>query len=260
VNALESDAGLRARLVQGETLFGTFLNTGSAICAEICGRAGFDWALVDLEHGSGAEGDLVHQLQALAGTGTSALVRVEANERPRVARALDLGAEGVMVPRVDSVEEAELAASYARYPPEGVRGVAFMTRGYGFGARPRDTSAANRRAVCIVQVESEAAVASAGDIAAIEGIDALFVGPSDLTHSMDIPGETGHPRFLAALDAVERAARAAGKATGIVIREPEEADAYLSRGFQLISISGDAAFLAAAARNALADLRARKPG
>jgi 4-hydroxy-2-oxoheptanedioate aldolase len=230
---------------------------GSPVSAEICGRAGFDWLLVDLEHGAGSEGDLLHQLQAFADTGAHALVRVEANERPRFTKALDLGAEGIMVPRVDTAEEAARAAAHARYQPVGVRGVAFMNRAYGFGARPRDLDAMNRRVVCVVQIESETAVANVEAIAAVDGVGALFIGPSDLTQSMGILGETDHPRYVAAVEAVERAAKAAGKAAGVLLRKPEELDGYRARGFQLIGISGDGAFLAGAARAAVEGLRAR---
>jgi 2-keto-3-deoxy-L-rhamnonate aldolase RhmA len=249
--------GLRARLERGETLFGTFLNMGSPVSAEICGRAGFDWLLVDLEHGSGSEGDLLHQLQALADTGAHALVRVEANERSRFTKALDLGAEGIMVPRVETAEEAARAAAHMRYPPAGVRGVAFMNRSFGFGTRPRDLEAANGRVVCVVQIESETAVGNVEAIAAVDGVDALFIGPSDLTHSMGILGQTDHPRYAAAVEAVGRAVEAAGKAAGVLLRTPEELDGYRAHGFRLIGISGDGAFLAGAARAALEGLRGR---
>ena len=238
-------------------LFGTFLNMGSPVSAEICGRAGFDWLLVDLEHGSGSEGDLLHQLQALADTGAHALVRVEANERSRFTKALDLGAEGIMVPRVETAEEAARAAAHMRHPPAGVRGVAFMNRSFGFGTRPRDLEAANGCVVCVVQIESETAVGNVEAIAAVDGVDALFIGPSDLTHSMGILGQTDHPRYLAAVEAVGRAAEAAGKAAGILLRSPEELDGYSAHGFRLVGIGGDGAFLAGSARAVLEALRAR---
>ena len=106
---------LKQRVAAGEALLGTFLNLGSPLAAEVCGRAGFDWALVDLEHGAGTEAGLIPTLQALSATGTAALVRVEATERPRFARALDAGADGVMVPRVDSAEEAVERANATAY-------------------------------------------------------------------------------------------------------------------------------------------------
>src|SRR5918995_952885 len=110
-----------------EPRIGTFLGMGSAVATEVCARSGFDWLLVDLEHGAGTERELIPTLQAIGG-GCPSLVRVEANERPRFARALDAGADGVMVPRVDSGEEAAHAVACMRYPPRGMRGVAYMNR------------------------------------------------------------------------------------------------------------------------------------
>ena len=234
------------------TLVGTFLSLGSPLAAEICGGAGFDWVLIDLEHGSGSEADLLPQLQAVAGTGASPLVRVEANERPRVARALDSGAAGIMVPRVDSEEEARAAVSYMRYPPEGARGVAFGHRGVGFGgSRGVELLAEiDERILGIVQVESESAVAAAGAIAALDGVDVLFVGPSDLSHSMGLLGRFDEPRVGEAFDAVVAAAEAAGKAAGIFVGDEEEAGRYRERGFRFLGIGSDTTFLARGARRA----------
>ena len=254
----EPGAGLRARLRAGETLIGMFLNMGSALGAEICGLAGFDWVLIDLEHGSSTEADVLPQLQALAHTGAAPLVRVEANERPRFTKALDFGAEGIMVPRVETAEEARRAVAHLRYPPEGVRGVATMNRAAAFGARGRElVETFNERVVGVVQVESEAGAATAGEIAAVDGVDCLFVGPSDLTHSMGIFGQTEHPRYAAAVEAVGEAAAAAGKATGVLARTPEDLDRYRALGFTLVAVGSDSAFLAGAARAALEAVRAR---
>ena len=253
-----STTELRARLRAGEVVVGTFLNLGSAVAAEICGLAGFDWVLIDLEHGSGSEADLLPQLQALAHTGAAPIVRVESNERPRFARALDSGAVGVMVPRVDTAEEAGAAAASMRYPPIGVRGTAYMNRAAGWGARSgAEVTAFNERVVGVIQIESETAVANVEEIAAVEGVDVLFIGPSDLTQSMGILGQTDDPRFLAAVQAVADAARAAGKATGILVQAPEQLDRYLELGFQLVAVGSDSSFLAGTARRTLELARAR---
>jgi 2-keto-3-deoxy-L-rhamnonate aldolase RhmA len=251
-SASTTDPGLRARLADGEAVVGTFLSLGSPVAAEICALAGFDWVLVDLEHGSGSEAEMLPQLQAVARTGAAGLVRVEANERPRFARALDSGAEGIMVPRVETAEEARLAASYLRYPPEGVRGVASMHRGSEFGRvrGPEALETLNERVLGVIQVESETSVANAGEIAAVDGVDVLFVGPSDLSHSMGIFGQTDDPRFQEALDRVVDAATGAGKASGILARNEEELDRYRDRGFRFLGIGSDSAFLSVAARAA----------
>lgn len=249
---------LRARLRDGDTVVGTFLNTGSAISAEICGRAGFDWLLIDLEHGSGSEADLQHQLHAVAGTGAAAVVRVESNARPRVAKALDLGAEGIMFPQVHSVEDVRAAISYLKYPPEGVRGLAFSNRAHGF--TPRDLTAveaANERAVGVIQIESAAAVAAAEEIASIEGVDALFVGPNDLSLSLGVHGQYEHRRYLEAVEQVAAATRVAGKAAGVLVPRAEGLDPYVERGFRLLTVGSDGAFLVAGAAGALEGAQAR---
>ena len=246
--------GLRERLYGGSVLVGTFLSMGSPLAAEICGLAGFDWLLVDLEHGAGSEADLLPQLQAAAHTGARPLVRVEANERPRFARALDSGAEGIMVPRVETAEEAERAVSYMRYPPAGVRGVAFGNRGARFGrdSGEQALASANERIVGIIQVESETSVANAEEIAAVDGADVLFVGPSDLSHSMGILGQIDEARFQSALERVLSAASDAGKAAGILARSDEQLDRYRARGFRFLGIGSDVSFLSARARQAAA--------
>jgi 2-keto-3-deoxy-L-rhamnonate aldolase RhmA len=229
---------IKERLAAGETLVGTFLNLGSPLAAEICGLAGFDWALVDLEHGAGTEAELIPTLQALTHTGTAGLVRVEANERPRFARALDAGADGVMVPRVDSAAEAQAAVASMRYAPRGVRGVAYMNRGAGWipGPPERDT-------LCAIQIESAEAVADAGAIAAVDGVDVLFVGPNDLRQALGGPIDE-------AVDVVLAAARAAAKTAGILVRSREALEESLERGFRFVGIGSDSLFLAEGARAA----------
>jgi 2-dehydro-3-deoxyglucarate aldolase/4-hydroxy-2-oxoheptanedioate aldolase len=123
---------LRARILAGETLFGSFVSGGSAIHAELLARAGFDWLIVDLEHGAGTESELMGQLHAI-GDRTTAIVRPQSGERLRIGRALDLGAAGIMVPRLETVDEVRETLPYLRYPPEGVRGLALATRGAQLG-------------------------------------------------------------------------------------------------------------------------------
>jgi 2-keto-3-deoxy-L-rhamnonate aldolase RhmA len=243
---------LRERLRAGDTLVGCFLNTGSPVAAEICARAGFDWLLIDLEHGSATEADVLPQLQAIASAGTPALVRVEANERPRFTKALDLGAAGVMVPQIGGAEDAARAVSHLRYGPAGVRGVATLNRAAGYGARGRElVETFNEQVVGVVQIEHERAVAEADAIAALDGVDCLFVGPGDLTHALGIFGEVEHPRFLEAVEAVREAAARRGKATGVLVGSGEEFRRYRALGFTLIAFGSDTSFLAGGARSAV---------
>jgi 2-dehydro-3-deoxyglucarate aldolase/4-hydroxy-2-oxoheptanedioate aldolase len=237
VSATSSSASTtRERLAAGETLVGTFLNLGSPLAAEVCARAGFDWLLVDLEHGAGTEAELIPTLQAIGGRCT-ALVRVEVNARPRFARALDAGADGVMVPRVDTAEEAAAAVRRMRYPPRGTRGVAHMNRakGWGLGAEEGD-------ALCLIQIETRGALEQAAAIAAADGIDVLFVGPSDLGAALET---TKLP-----LDRVIDAARSHGKAAGILARSRQDGERYIEQGFRFVGIGSDSLFLAQGARSA----------
>lgn len=240
---------LRRRIHAGETLFGTFLGLASPIAAEICARAGFDWVIVDLEHGSGSEADLLACLLAIGTTPTAAMVRPQSAERLRIGRALDLGAHGLMIPRVDVAEQAREAITFMRYPPDGLRGLALATRGAGLGERQHaDIRAINEQVVGIIQIESPSAVDRASEIAALDGVDVLFVGPTDLSHSLGVPGQFTSPIYLAALESVVSAANAAGKATGILLRDITALPRHLELGFRFIALGSDDAFVAQGAR------------
>ena len=249
---------LRRRVLAGEATLGVFLNLGSAATADLVTRAGYDWVIVDLEHGFGGEGDLLAQLLAVQGTPTCALVRVPVAERIRVGRALDLGADGLMVPRLDTVAEVADTVRWMQYPPAGVRGVALPTRGAGYGAIAHADLAVtvNPRILGVFQVESGEAVRAAGEIAAIDGVDVLFVGPADLSHSLGIPGRFEDPVFVAALDAVVAACRAHGKSAGILLRDASGVTAARAQGFTFIGVGSDAAFVTNGARQALAEAKA----
>lgn len=248
---------LRRRVLAGEPTIGAFANLGSLAAAELTARAGFDWMIVDLEHGMGSEADLHAQLLAVQGTPTAALVRVASAERLRVGRALDMGADGLMIPRLETVAEVAETLSWMRYPPAGIRGVALPNRGGGYGETPHATlHERNARLTGVFQVESPAAVDAAPDLAAIEGVDVLFVGPADLSHAMGIPGRFEEPAFIAALDRVVAASRANGKAAGILLRDPSEVRESLARGFAFLGVGSDSSFVVAGARRAVAESRA----
>ena len=251
-------ADLRARVLRGELTLGTFLNLGSPVIAEICGLAGFDWLLLDLEHGAGAEATVLHELQATTGTGAVAIVRVDRLDRLRIARALDLGASGIMLPRIEIPDEAAEGVRYLRYPPQGVRGVALVTRGAGYGSTTHESLArVNETILGVVQVESPAAVENAAAIAAIDGVDVLFVGPSDLTHAMGIPGQLDHPDYRSAVGDVAEAARDRGKAAGVLLWTMDDLDAYRDAGYTFFAISSDGAFIRHAAIDAVRSFRER---
>lgn len=248
---------LRRRVLAGETTIGAFVGLGSIPATELTARAGFDWTVIDLEHGMGSEADVHAQLLAVQGTATAALVRVASAERLRVGRALDMGADGLMIPRLETSAEVAETLTWMRYPPDGIRGVALGNRGGGYSGIAHDAiSAVNDRLTGVFQVESAAAVEAAGELAAIDGVDVLFVGPADLSHSMGIPGRFDDPRFVASLDAVVAACRAHGKSAGILLRDATLLSGALAQGFTFVGVGSDSSFLVAAARENLARARA----
>ena len=248
---------LRARLRARETTFGTFLNIGSPISSELCARAGFDWVILDLEHGAATESELLANLYAIESTGVTAIVRPASGERLRIGRALDFGAAGIMVPRVETAAEAAEAVSFLRWPPDGVRGLALLTRGAQLGeVGHASVSALNERVVGVIQIESTRAVEEAAAIAAVDGVDVLFVGPTDLSHAMGVPGRFDDPGFGRALEHVVAAADEAGKVAGILLRDATALPRHREIGFRFIGLGSDLAFVTDGARAVLAGARA----
>jgi 4-hydroxy-2-oxoheptanedioate aldolase len=244
---------LRERVLGGETTFGTWISTGSPVASEIAGQAGFDWLVIDSEHGMGGESTMLAQLYAVGTTPATPLVRIERTERLRVSRALDLGAGGLIVPRVESAAQVEQVLAWMRFPPAGMRGIALGGRGQGFGrVGHADIGTLDDVVLGAFQIENEGAVADADAIAALPGADVLFVGPADLSHALGVPGQFSHPTYLAAIDAVIAACRAHGKAAGILLYDPEVIAPHLDRGFRFIGLGSDGGFIMNGAKAMLA--------
>jgi 4-hydroxy-2-oxoheptanedioate aldolase len=229
---------------------GTFVNLGSALATEACAMAGLDWLLVDLEHGSGSEDALVGQVLAAAAHDVPLFVRVESLERIRVGRVLDLGVAGVMIPRVAGAAQARQVARWARYPPAGERGMATYNRACGFGTRTEALATANDEVTVITQVETRGALDEVEEIAAIPGVDALFVGPLDLSQALGVQGDYEAPVFQDAVARVATAAADHGIVAGILARDREAAERYAAAGFGLIAVGSDFTFLMDGARRA----------
>lgn len=243
----------RARLRGEEILAGSFVNLGSGLVTEVMGIAGFDWLVLDLEHGAGDEHALVTQLQALGRTETAAIVRVEGIEPARVQHALDLGADGVMVPRIHNAAEAAMCVELCRYA--GRRGVARYNRSWHWGLSPRTLADADAEVVCVIQIETAEALERVDEIAAVDGVDVLFVGPSDLSHGLGWQCPPDDPRLLRRVDAVARAARRHGKAAGVLVGNLDQARAYTELGFTFVGCGSDGGFLAVGASSAAQGLR-----
>jgi 4-hydroxy-2-oxoheptanedioate aldolase len=249
-------AELRRRILAGETLFGAWASLGSPGSAELMGRAGLDWVVVDLEHGNATESELLAHLTAIEAGGCVALVRPPSGERLRIGRALDLGAAGIVVPRLDTADQVREAVTFLRYPPTGQRGVALLTRGARLGTVSHaGVAALNDDIAGIVQIESPSAVEEAEEIAATEGVDVLFVGPADLSHSLGIPGQFADPRYQDALKRVVGACRANAKAPGILLYDHASFRPHLDLGFTFVGIGADVSFVNDGVQAALAAAR-----
>ncbi len=240
-------------------LLGTFLNLASPLAAEASAVAGFDWLLVDLEHGGRGEDGLLAQLLAGAAHDVAVLVRVESDSRIRSGRVLDLGASGVMFPRLESAAEVREAVRHLHYPPDGDRGVATYNRACAFGLAPDNLDTAGGAIVSIVQIETAGALESVEEIAAVAGVDVLFVGPRDLSYALSVPGRFDDPTFQAALARVSRAARDAGIAAGILAGSAEAAARFVADGFTFVAVGSDSTFLATAGRLAVTSFRSAVP-
>jgi len=237
----------RERVRAREPGIGTFLGLGSAAAAEICALSGFDWLLVDLEHGGGGEDALLGQILAAAVHQVPLIVRTESAERIRAGRVLDLGAAGVMVPRLDTAGQAAEAVSHLRYPPAGVRGVAGYNRARRFGTDGRTPEQVNESILSIIQIETLGALENVEAIAQTPGVDVVFVGPADLSTALGVPGDLEAPEFRTAVTRIVTAARQAGIASGILSRNADHAAACIEDGFSFVGVGSDATLLAAAA-------------
>jgi 2-keto-3-deoxy-L-rhamnonate aldolase RhmA len=234
-------SGLRERLAAGPA-YGLFLVSGNAMLAEAAAYTGVDWAVLDMEGGAMTKVDALHQAQALAGSAVTPIIRVPRLDRHDIEYALDLGVAGVMVPKVDRVEDAELAARFTRYPPEGVRGVNPVRASAYFSASDLYYESANREVVCIVQIESREAVQNVEKIAHVRGVDVLFIGATDLAMDLGQPGNPTGPAFDEARQAVLTASAAAGKPAGIFALSTKLARQYVKEGFRFVAIGNEVKF------------------
>ena len=240
---------LRRRILAGDTLIGAFSDLASPLAVELLGRAGMDWVVLDLEHGAATEADLLSLLYAVGTTPMAPIVRPQSAERLRVGRALDLGAAGIMLPQLQSIEAVREAVSFLRYPPTGARGVALRTRGADMGSLGHADVArvVNDRVVGIVQIESRGAVEAADEIAALDEVDVLLVGPADLSHTLGVPGRFDDPGYGAALRTVVAATERHGKAAGILLYDATALQPHLDLGFRFVGLGSEGSYVSAGA-------------
>ncbi len=237
---------LAAAVRSGTPTLGTFIGSASPLTAEVCAAAGVDWVLLDLEHGAGGEEQVRDVVPAAGSYGVPTVVRVESAARIRMGRVLDSGAAGIMLPRLNTVDEVAEAVRHLRYPPAGDRGVATYNRACRFGLDPDALDRANAEVLGVVQIESAAAVAVADQIAGLDGVDVLFVGPRDLSHDLGVPGDLTAPAFVEAVDRVKAASQRHGKAGGLLVADGAAAARRLEQGWTFVAIGSDSTLLATA--------------
>ena len=240
---------LKLDLAAGRLCKGIWLNLGSPLVAELAGNSGFDWCLIDGEHGPWDPTAIRAQLMALAATPAQAVVRVPVAEDWVIKQVLDLGVQTLLVPMIDSAEEAAAVVRACRYPPQGVRGQgALVARATGFNAIADYTTNANDEICILVQAESCAALDDLNRIATVDGVDGIFIGPADLAADMGHRDDPGHPEVQSAIaDAIPRI-RAAGKAAGIILGTPEARATAVAQGVNFLGMGSEATLLADALR------------
>ncbi len=241
-------------------MLGTWLMSAAPAVAEALGFCGFDFLVVDMEHSPLDLADAVGLMRAIAGTPSESLVRVPWNDQVDVKRVLDAGARNVMFPFVQSAEEAAAAVAYTRYPPQGVRGVAAVHRGSRYGQTRDYLHTANAGIAVVIQLETPEALARLPAIAAVPGVDSLFLGPGDLSAAMGRIGEIAHPEVQASIAKAARDAHAAGKPIGIVGANPEIVAQYLGYGYDWVAIASDLAILTSRAADFIGAIRGQIPG
>jgi len=241
--------------LQTQVMAGTFLNLGSPTSVEIAADTGFDWLLIDLEHGSGSLADLRNMLLACRGSSAAPIVRIRSVDPDTVKFVMDSGAAGIMFPYVSTAVEGQRGVDCIKYPPMGSRGVAGSIRATDFGRNWKQYfSEANDNSLVVVQIETPEAVEASAEIAAIDGVDVLFVGPLDLSVNLGCPGDFSQPHFVAALERVIQACSDNGKTAGILTKTGFEQQ-HKDLGFRFTAIGSDSHAVVQAMDANLATLR-----
>ncbi|MBK5413420.1 HpcH/HpaI aldolase family protein [Pseudomonas sp. TH31] len=246
----------RQALSQQQQL-GMFSTLGSNTLVELLAGCGFDWIMLDTEHSPNDMGEIIAQLQAMAAHGTSAIVRPAWSEMILIKRILDAGAQTLLLPCIQSADEAREAVSYTRYPPFGVRGVSGSSRAADYGLNTDYLRTAADEICILAQIETVEGLANLEEIAAVEGIDAIFIGPADLAASLGHLGDTQHPEVQAAVDDAFRRLRALGKPAGYLTLNEAEAERRIAEGIAVVGVATDTSIVMRGARSMLQRLSQR---
>ena len=231
----------RQRLLARETLIGCWCSLANPITTEVLGVAGFDWLLLDGEHSPNDVTTFIPQLMALKDSASAPVARPASNNAIEIKRLLDAGFSNFLVPMVESADEARRVVEATRYPPQGIRGVSTSHRGNRFGTVADYFRLVNEQICVLVQIESRKGLEAAAEIAGVEGVDGVFVGPADLSAAIGHLGEPNHPESQAAIAAVFKAVDKVGKATGILAGVEADARRYLEMGARFVAVGSDLA-------------------
>lgn len=234
-------------LAQGRLQIGLWSSLCSNMAAEIVSDSGFDWILFDTEHSPNEIPGLMAQLQAAARGTATPVVRAAWNDAVLIKRILDIGAQAVLIPFVQNAEEAKRAVAATRYPPAGIRGTAGSARGSRYGRVKDYLKKANGEMCVLVQAETKAALDQLEAIARVDGIDGVFIGPSDLAASLGHIGDMQHPTVQKAIEDAGRRLKAVGKAAGILTLNEDEARRYIGWGYTFVAVGADVGLLARSA-------------
>ncbi|WP_044957862.1 HpcH/HpaI aldolase family protein [Halarchaeum acidiphilum] len=244
----------RERLMDGETVVGTFQLLDSAMVAEMTGVAGMDFTILDQEHGPLTAETSVGLCAAAENGGAAPIVRVRNNTESEIQRALDIGAAGVEIPQIETREDAEAAVEHARFDPLGSRGLSPYVRAGGYTGGDDYTEEQNEAVTVIVHIEGERGVENLDEILAVEGIDVLFLGPYDMSQSLGIPGQVGDERVESLMTEVCERAEEAGKVVGTFADDAAIANKWIDAGVQYVAMSVDGAIVTKAFEDAIADV------
>jgi 2-dehydro-3-deoxyglucarate aldolase/4-hydroxy-2-oxoheptanedioate aldolase len=247
-------------LSEGNKTAGAWLQTASPIAAEIMSQAGFDWLMIDMEHGPGDILTLITQLQAMKGSEVAAVVRAPWNDFVTIKRILDTGVHGLLIPYVNTREEAESAVRACRYPPQGIRGVAGSPRAQGYGQNVQAyLQQANSEILLITAVETPTAVVNLDSILAVDGVDGIFIGPMDLATNMGHLGDPRHSEVQEAIAEIEGKVLETGKVLATISGNWEQAQRLYDRGYQMLMLMADGVSLAKLAAKRVAQFREAYP-
>ena len=248
----------KTRLLAGETQFGLWLALADPYAAEICAGAGFDWLLIDGEHSPNDLRSILAQLQTIAAYPAQAIVRPPTGETYLIKQLLDIGAQTLLIPMVESATQASDLVAAVRYPPAGVRGVgSALARASHWNAVPDYPRNADREICLLVQIESARGIQNLEEIASVEGVDAVFLGPADLAASLGHLGDLMHPEVQRTMQAAIERIRTAGKPAGTISSDEAQAKQWLAQGCSFVAIGADTTVLATHARGLLSRFKGR---